>query len=89
MKPPTFSRDGIYQPRYSGPNRSGICTCGHTWDDHHLGVVLSSVYSEQTKEDYIPQECEYFGCNETGGLDEEGLPHCDYYVDKLDNQKEN
>jgi len=30
---------------------------------------------------YIPQECEFYGCNEEGGLDEEGNPHCGQYVD--------
>ena len=36
-------QDAKAEPRlaiYSGPDRKGICICGHKWDDHHLGVVL-------------------------------------------------
>lgn len=28
---------------------------------------------------YVAQECEFFGCNEDGGLDEKGQPHCGMY----------
>lgn len=70
--------------RYSGPHRSGICACGHSWEDHHLGVVMNVDYSVATREFYIPQECEYFGFNERGGLDADGQPHCDTYHDALD-----
>jgi hypothetical protein len=31
---------------------------------------------------YVPQECEFYGCNEYGGLDEDGNPHCGQYIDK-------
>ena len=71
------------EPIYSGPNRSGICQCGHSWEDHHLGIVLNSEYAEATKEGYVPQECEYYGFNEMGGLDEEGSDHCNRYVDSM------
>ena len=74
----------MYKPRYSGPDRSGICKCGHSWEDHHLGMVMQLKYIEETKEFYIPQECEHFGCNEMGGLDAEGNEHCGSYVDSLD-----
>lgn len=67
--------------RYSGPGRSGICKCGHGWQDHHLGMVLNPDYVDATGEIYIPQECEHYGFNETGGLDQDGRPHCDRYED--------
>lgn len=67
---------------YSGEGRSGICFCGHKWDEHHLGVVARLSYVNQTGEYYIPWECEYFGCNELGGTDGHGNPHCFNYVDK-------
>lgn len=70
------------EPRFSGPQRSGRCKCGHTWGEHHLGVVMNKEYFEKTGESYFPQECEYFGCNENGGFDADGNPHCDWYVDE-------
>ena len=70
-------------PRYSGPNRSGMCVCGHSWEDHHLGMVMNSDYFEATKEAYIAQECEFYGFNEMGGLDPEGNDHCHSYKDTL------
>jgi len=70
-----------YEPRYSGPNRSGICKCGHSWAGHHLGVVMNNEYFLATKELYLPQECEHFGANENGGLDGQGESHCHQYVD--------
>ena len=68
--------------RYSGPGRSGICVCGHTWEEHHLGVVLNEEYYKVTLEAYVPQECEFFGSNERGSLDAEGNPHCHSYRDR-------
>lgn len=75
-----------YQPRYSGPGRSGICECGCSWDSHHLGVVMNSVYSTETGEGYIPEECCAFGSNEVGGLKynletQEWEDHCHGYRD--------
>ena len=74
--------------RYSGPDRKGICVCGHKWVHHHLGIVVrpgaTKVVSEsgwQGREGYIPQECEYFGSNEMGGLDVDGHVHCFGYRD--------
>jgi hypothetical protein len=63
---------------YSGPNRSGVCVCGHTWEEHHLGMVVraDAIETDGGSEAYIPQECEHFGSNENGGLDPEGSPHC-------------
>ena len=70
------------KPRYSGPECSGICVCGCSWEEHHLGVILNEEYRAATGEAYLPQECEAFGFNETGGLDAEGNPHCDRYKDR-------
>lgn len=68
---------------YSGPNRSGICKCGHRWDQHHLCMVVRPG-AEQTDggiEYYLPCECEAFGVNEDGGKDKDGNDHCFGYVD--------
>lgn len=76
----------IYKPRYSGPERSGICICGCSWDRHHLGLVARQEYIDQTNEGYIPQECENFGFNECGGMKLEGdiwVNHCSRYQDSL------
>ena len=73
-----------WKPRYSGPERSGICKCGHSWEIHHLGCVMNSEYFELTQESYVPEECEFFGFNETGGLDAEGNNHCQRYRDSLE-----
>lgn len=71
---------------YSGEGRSGICMCGHSWEDHHLGIVMNEkslqVHNGEL-EGYIPQECEFYGCNEEGGLDAEGNDHCSQYRDSL------
>jgi hypothetical protein len=72
------------EPRYSGPNRSGICVCGHSWEDHHLGIVMNKEYRRDTNEAYVPQECEHFGFNETGGLEcvnGKWINHCQNYRD--------
>ena len=70
-------------PRYSGPNRSGICVCGHKWDDHHLGIVMRQEYVDETGEGYICGECEFYGFNEMGGKDAEGKEHCWSYRDEM------
>ena len=68
---------------YSGPDRSGICVCGHSWQDHHLCMVMrqDAVMTDGGEENYIPCECEVFGSNEDGGLDAEGNAHCHGYKD--------
>jgi hypothetical protein len=74
----------MFEPRYSGPNRSGICVCGHSWEDHHLGIVMNEEYRNDTHEAYLPQECEHFGFNETSGLefvDGKWVNHCQNYRD--------
>ena len=72
------------EPRYSGPNRSGMCKCGHSWEEHHLGIVMNREYYEATHEQYVPQECEHYGFNESGGMmpSEYGwVEHCHRYED--------
>lgn len=65
--------------------RTGMCKCGHSWEEHHLGMVLNTeamkVYAEYDSPLYVPQECEHYGSNEAGGLkyDEENdvwVAHC-------------
>jgi hypothetical protein len=73
----------IHKARYSGEGRSGVCKCGHPWDQHHLGIVMTDKYYKETGEGYIPEECERFGSNETGGLDADGNEHCSKYIDSL------
>lgn len=77
------------QPRYSGPNRSGICICGCRWDEHHLGMVINRKYFEETKEAYVPDECCRYGFNEVGGMKfnqetEQWEDHCHGYRDNMD-----
>jgi len=77
-----------YKPKYSGPNCSGICVCGHSWQEHHLSIVMKEEYFEQTHEAYFPDECCAFGFNEAGGMkynEETGgwEVHCYSYRDSL------
>ncbi len=75
--------------QYSGPGKTGVCLCGCSWEDHHLGMVmrLGSILTKQgTYEYYIPQECDKYGFNEKGGqkFNEETQmweEHCNAYVD--------
>ena len=84
--PDSERRDAIY----SGPGKSGICICGCPWDEHHLGMVVrlgSTLTKQGTREYHIPQECDAFGCNETGGMkyneaDGEWEDHCFGYKDR-------
>jgi hypothetical protein len=62
---------------------SGVCMCGHSYEDHHLGVVLDPKAYAVTGL-HLPQECEFFGSNEDGGLDENSEDHCIQYVDRDD-----
>ena len=75
-----------YKPRYSGPGKSGVCVCGHSYEDHHLGMVLNQDYLDQTGEIYVPQECEFYGCNECGGMKPtksgKWVRHCGSYRDR-------
>lgn len=73
-----------WTPRYSGPKQSGICVCGHSHWDHHGGIVMNADYYAQTGESRVPGGCEFYGCNESEGLDDEGNPHCFNYVDAGD-----
>ena len=76
-----------YKPKYSGPGNSGICKCGHSWEDHHLSIVMNEQYYKETNEVYVPEECEFYGCNEQGGKmpDEDTgmwVEHCRRYIDR-------
>jgi hypothetical protein len=77
-----------WRPRYSGPGKCGVCVCGHPVEDHHCGVVCNPAYYAQTGEELVPQECEFYGCNEDGGLDDKGELHCGHYVDAGDTSEE-
>lgn len=85
-KPCDLAKRPFRKARYSGPNRSGICVCGHKWDRHHLGMVMNIEYlwTDAGPEHYIPQECEHYGFNETGGLGKDGKVHCFGYKDSMD-----
>jgi hypothetical protein len=79
------------EPRYSGPNRSGICVCGCPWHEHHLGMVMNSDYFKDTQETYVPDECDRYGFNEVGGMKfnedtGEWEDHCHGYRDSLSPQ---
>ena len=70
--------------KYTKKIYSGICICGHSWEDHHLGIVMNEDYRKATGEAYFPEECEFYGFNESGGLDSWGRNHCFKYKDKDD-----
>lgn len=85
-----------YEPMYSGPNRTGICVCGHHWSQHHLGCVMNEEYFKETGESYVPQECEHYGFNENGGMmpnpdDPDGpwIDHCGQYRDSALKEQDN
>lgn len=59
---------------------SGACMCGHSYEDHHLVMVLNPEACAVLGP-YLPEECEFFGSNEDGGLDENGAEHCTRYID--------
>lgn len=67
---------------------SGICLCGHSWERHHLSMVMKDAYFKVTNELTIPGECLAFGCNERGGLDENDNMHCSGFIDKDHPDKE-
>jgi hypothetical protein len=75
------------KPQYSGPNKTGICKCDCSWEDHHLGMVMNEEYVNATGEAYIAQECTKYGFNEVGGMKynkktKEWEDHCYGYKDK-------
>lgn len=67
--------------RYSGPGRTGVCVCGHSYDMHHCGIVMNADYFAQTGEEVVPGGCCFYSCNEGEGLGPDGEPHCFNYVD--------
>ena len=62
---------------------SGICMCGHAYHDHHCSMVMSPEIAAVVGS-VGPDQCEYFGFNETAGLDEDSKKHCHNYVDADD-----
>jgi hypothetical protein len=48
-----------------------VCHCAHTYEDHHNSELVEG----------IAGVCEFFGCNEEGGLDDNGNIHCLRYID--------
>jgi hypothetical protein len=75
--------------KFKKQNLSGMCICGHAFDRHHLGIIANKEAYE-IMGPYLAQECEAFGFNEMGGLDEDGKEHCGWYIDieDLEKQKE-
>lgn len=78
--------NAVRTPRYSGPGRTGMCVCGHRWDEHHLMMVMRQEYLDETGEAYVPGACEAHGFNELEGLmrdgdSEEWVEHCFRYRD--------
>lgn len=73
------------QGKYSGPNRSGICICGHSWENHHLMLVMRMEYIKATGEGYGVGACEHYGSNEMEGYGPDGEIHCLGYRDTMDN----
>jgi hypothetical protein len=67
-------------PQYSGPNRSGMCKCGHKWKSHHLGIVMNQDYFAETSEEYLPEECEV---DQFEGMVRDGGCECQRYVDNM------
>ena len=62
-------RETAQERKYTGDERSGVCTCTHTVDEHHLLPVLDREYSEM--EYYLPAECLKCGCTEYKDLRDE------------------
>ena len=69
------------------------CICGHSWEDHHHGAVLNPDYpsddhAQGIHAGWLAEECEYYGFNEWGGLDNEGNKHCQRYRAASQQEKE-
>lgn len=63
---------------------TGFCKCGHHYTEHHLGVIMNKeVYNRLPPgyPPYVPEECEAYGFNETGGRGPNGEDHCFKYED--------
>jgi hypothetical protein len=52
---------------------SGICKCGHSYEEHHLSFIMNAEYWEKLRAiapDHppcVPGECCFYGSNEVGG----------------------
>lgn len=64
---------------------SGICRCGHRYQDHHDGGLAQALGG-------APAECEYYGSNEAGGQKPtrcgKWVYHCGGYCDTIDPDRE-
>lgn len=67
---------------YSGPGKSGICKCGHSWKIHHLCIKVNPEAIEESHEGYLPGPCLYYGSNECEGYGPNGEDHCWGYEDR-------
>jgi hypothetical protein len=66
---------------------TGMCRCGHRLEDHRNGMWLSAEHlgtMPPGTRPYFGEECEYYGCNEEGGLGPDLPVHCLRYVDRAD-----
>ena len=78
---------------YSGPGRTGVCKCGHRWEDHFLEVTQNEDYYQETSEMYIPLQCQFY---EPDGMRHNEKPdvygndawimHCNCYIDSSEEQ---
>lgn len=71
--------------RRLGYDFTGVCRCGHPFDDHHNSMMLSIEHLATMPPDtkpFVAEECEHYGCNEDGGLGPDGGHHCHGYVDR-------
>jgi hypothetical protein len=73
--------------RFAPQVYSGVCRCGHAFAEHHLGAIANEDCLAQLPPSHPPyraQECEYYDCNEGGGMGPDGRDHCHSYVDRDD-----
>ena len=58
---------------------SGICRCGHSWEDHHGNIIMNQDTISNLPIDHpsiLPGECE------ANGFHEFNDNHCHQYIDK-------
>lgn len=76
------------KPTYSGPGKTGMCVCGHRWDQHHLHIIMDCAIMDARKEGYIIGQCLAHGHNEAAGMmwndEDEMVDHCHEYRDTGD-----
>jgi hypothetical protein len=68
-------------------NFSGICRCGHRFDEHHNAIRIGAARAATLfpgARPYAGEKCTHYGCNEEGGLGPDLHVHCARYVDRAD-----